>query len=395
MPVTPDSLQEQEGQPVLTLSGVEEKQKSPVSQPVSLSQGSPGTSSLSGRKKNRLIIIGAVLCVVALLGMTILYFLVKVLSSPDVTVYQVGTQNVSQYVGGGGIVFPHDQLDVSYPLAERVIAVLVKPGDVISPKQPLIQLDPSQLNVQIMQASNDLAADLAYLNSVSVSGNAVTIAQAQQAYNIAKDKYNALVAQAQSPTLQHGTLISPIRGVVTALNVDSGDVFPANTILLTIKDESTVIVHVKVPLSNLGQVHLGQQAIVTPSALPDLNIIGTVSAVIPNADPQTDTFEVWVQVDNSSGTLLPGMTAFVRIQITGRALAVPRLAVLNPDRDSIVFLVRENHVYVQHVHVAGRSIQSFYIDTGLSPGDRVVLVRLDTLQNGQKIHVTRIEGQAS
>jgi RND family efflux transporter MFP subunit len=176
------------------------------------------------------------------------------------------------------------------------------------------------------------------------------------------------------------------------VNVNAGNVFTANAPLLTITDESKVIVHVKVPLSNLGQVHPGLAAIVTPSALPNLNFSGTVSTIIPQADPQTDTFEVWVKVVNSNNVLLAGMSAFVRIQYQGKALVVPRLAVLNPDNDSVVFIVRHQHAYLHHVHIVGRSINSIYIDAGVSPDDMVVLVGQDRLRDGQEVHVTHIEG---
>lgn len=342
------------------------------------------------RWRNPWVIIGSGTGLVVVCG--ILVFLwIAARAVPSVTLYQVSTQNVTQYVGGGGIVFPRQQLDLSYPVAERVVSVLVKAGDHVTPNQPLLQLDPSQLNAQISQAASDLAAAQAYLNTVSTSGNALAIAQAQQAYNLAKNKYNTLVAEASSSLLHNGNLISPLRGVVTTVDINPGEVFAADTPLLTIMDESTVIVHVKVPLANLGQVHTGEAAIVTPSALPDESFRGTVSSIIPQADPQTDTFEVWVNVVNTDGALLPGMSTFVRIQNPTRAMIVPRLAVLNPDSASIVFVEQNGHAYVRQVHVAGRSANLIYIDAGLSPGEVVVLVGLNTLRDGQAVHVTRIE----
>ncbi len=279
-------------------------QNAPVapSSPVSGSQPS---------KKNRYLLIGSLLVLSILLGGVV--FAMWLWWLPDVTLYQVGSQNVNQGIGGGGIVFPRQQLDISYPTSELVKAVLVKAGDQVTSKQPLLQLDASQLNIQIQQAAADMAAAQAALYSVAASGTAPQIAQAQQAYQIAKNRYNAMVAQAQSPTLRNGNLISPMSGVVTAVNVNPGEVVAANVPLITIMDESTLIVHAKIPLSNLGQVHLGQRATVTPSALPSLTMQGTVSSIIPQADPQTDTFEVWVSVTNTNRMLLPGMSAFVHL----------------------------------------------------------------------------------
>lgn len=304
----------------------------------------------------------------------------------DVTVYQVKARDATQYIGGGGMIFPLQQLNVSYPFPERVVTVLVKPGDPVAPNQPLIQLDTSQLNAQIKQASDNMKAAKAYLDSVSASGNTVTIAQAQQQYNLAQNRYNALIAQSASPLLHAGNLISPMNGVVTAVNVDPNQVVAADTPLLTIMDESSLIVRVKIPLEDLSMVHPGLAALVTPSALPNLDFNGTVSSVIPQADPQTDTFEVWVKVANTNKSLLPGMNAFVRIQVPLHAFIVPRLAVLNPDRESIMFVVRHQRAYIQHVLVVGHTGDAVIVGQGLSEGDSIVLDGMDQLQNGQAVY---------
>jgi len=343
------------------------------------------------RRPKRALTIGAVLALIILLGASgfVIWRLIRV---PNVGLYQVGSrQLLDEYAGGGGIVFPRQQLDISYPLAERVVTVRVKAGDQVVPNQPLIQLDPTQINAQIAQAANDVAAAQAYLNSVSGLNNPITIAQAQQAYQLAQNRYNSLVAQASSPTLNKGNLISPMRGVVTAVNINPNEVFAPNTILLTIMDQSTVIVHAKIPLSNLGQVSLGLPAVVTPSALPNASFQGTVISVVPQADPQTDTFEVQVEVKNPQQMLLPGMSAFVRIQGKSQGFALPRGTVLNPDQNPIVFVVRNQHAYMQRVHVVGRSVDTIFVDAGVSPNDTIVLVGLDQLHDGQQVHVTTIE----
>jgi RND family efflux transporter MFP subunit len=255
----------------------------------------------------------------------------------------------------------------------------------------LIQLDPTQLNAQINLAANDVAAAQAYLNSVSGNINPVTVAAAQQQLQIAQNHYNSLVAQTSSSTLKNGNLISPLTGTVTAVDINPGEVFTANAILMTIMDQSTVTIRAKIPLSNLHQIKVGMPATVTPSALSDVNVQGTVSSIIQQADPQTDTVEVWVDVKNTQQTLLSGMSAFVRIPGQVNAFSVPRLAVLNPDHNSVVFIERGNTVHQQVVHVVSRSADNVYIDQGLTAGDKIVLIPLDKMHDGQQVTVSKIE----
>ena len=349
--------------------------------------------SQSVRKMNkRFLLISGLACLAVLLMVGGLFAWMRLKALPPaVTLYQVGTQNFTQDIGGGGIVYPLQEDDISYPIAERALAVLVTPGEHVTPNQPLIRLDLEVLNAQLEQASKDVASSSAYLDTVRRQGNTVAIAQAQQLYNLAVDKYDALEAEASSSTLHNGTVVSPISGIVTSLYIAPGEIFAANRTMIVIMDESAVIVRAEIPLAYLTQVQIGQAATVTPSSLPGVNLQGKISAIIPQADSQTDTFEIWILVANPQGMLLPGMNAFVHIHNMGKALSVPRLAVLNPERESIVFVVREQHAYIQKVKIVARSVETIFVESGISAGDRVVLVGADVLQNGQEVHISGVE----
>ncbi|HEY4383956.1 MAG TPA: efflux RND transporter periplasmic adaptor subunit [Ktedonobacteraceae bacterium] len=309
----------------------------------------------------------------------------------DVTLFQVQAQRSEQVVGGGGIVYPHQQLNITYPMAERVLAVLVHEGDQVVPDQALLRLDTTQLNAQMKQAEGNIVAAQDYLSTVSMSGNAVTIAQAQQQLALAKNRYAALVAQSEYPLTHAGNLISPLRGVVTAVNISAGEALTPHAVLLVIMDESALVVHMQVPLENVGQVRVGAQAQVTSSAFANRSFSGTVSAVIPQANPQTNTFEVWVNVNDSQHLLLPGMSTFVRILLPSTAVVVPRLSVMALANLMVVFVVRGQHAYLRIVQIMGRNEDRLFVATGLKHGEYIVLVGLDQLSDGQSVHVRAIE----
>ncbi|MBO0779394.1 MAG: efflux RND transporter periplasmic adaptor subunit [Ktedonobacteraceae bacterium] len=364
--------------------------------PGAVPQGTPRRWFDLFTEQGYLYLVGSLLGLVLLLGGGILLW-AKLCLSPAVKVYQIGqARDVDLFIGGGGIIFPQQQLTVTYPATERIVSVKVAPGDHVHANQPLLQLDPTQLNVSVKQAADDMAAAQNYLNSVSGIGNAVTVAQAQQDYEQAKSRYEALSSRVSSATLQDGNLVSPIDGVVTAVNVNPGSIFADNTPLLTIMDLSSVIVHVKVPLVYLGQVKMHQTAQVMPSAASHTSFSGKVTGVIPQADPQTDTFEVWISINNGGNQLLPGMSAFARIQSPVHSLAVPRLAVLSPDGDAHVFVVRQQVAHLERVQVVGRMQDMIYVSgPNIAASEQVVLVGLDMLQDGQHVRVTDIEGPKS
>ena len=307
----------------------------------------------------------------------------------DCVVYQMkNQQQVSQDIGGGGLVFPHQQFDLSYPATGRVLTVMVKAGDQVAASQPLLKLDPSQMDASVNQASSSVSAAQSYLNSISGTGNQIQIAQAQQSLQVAQDRYNALMSQNSSS--RNGLLLSPFKGIVSSVNITAGEVFTSGTVLLTVVDMSSVVVHARIPLANLSQVHIGLPALVTPSALPDVSINGVVTSILPQADPQTDTFEADITISQPQQQILSGMSTFVRIQVPVLAYVVPRLAVLNPDHGAVVFVVQNEQAHLQYVQVIGRSVNDLYISGNLMPGDNIVIKPLDSLRDGQAVTVKQV-----
>ncbi|GCE10907.1 efflux RND transporter periplasmic adaptor subunit [Tengunoibacter tsumagoiensis] len=342
---------------------------------------------VTGEKGNRRLVIIAVVLVVLILGSAVAWSQLK--KGPvSVTLYQANMQNVTRSIGGNGQLYAVQTLDISYPLVERVVAVNVKPGDDVSPNQALIQLDMTQLNAQVKQAADEVASSQSKLNKVA---GTVQAPEAQREYEDAVARYNTLVAEAKSPTLNNGTLISPLKGHVVSVSVQPGEVAAANSTMMTLAVDSTLVAHIQIPLLNLGQVYVGQTATVTPSALPDQTFQGSVSTVIPQASANSDTFEVWINVNNDKNTLLANMNVFASVQEPLHTVVVPRLAVLNPDHGSTVFVVRNGKATLHHIQVGGYAGDKVIVSGGLSDGDLVVLTGLDTLKDGQDVNVISTE----
>jgi RND family efflux transporter MFP subunit len=311
----------------------------------------------------------------------------------NVTAFHIrAKQDAPLHIGGSGVIYPKQQIPISYAAAGRVTNVIVHVGDAIEANQPLIQLDQTQVKTQIDLAQNDVAAAQQYLDSVSSAApyNPITIANAQQRLQLAQNKYHALISQSASQ-LHDSYLVAPANGVVSAINVTPGQNFAARAVLLTLIDPSSVTVHAQISLESLNQIRKGMTAIVNPSAFPNLNLQGKVTTIEPQANPQTSTFEAKILLANPQQTLLPGMSAFVRIESQTHAYVVPRLAVLNQDREPAVFKIRNNHAYITQVHIIGRSDNAVYIDQGVAANDQIVLLPLDLIHEGEYVNIVHQE----
>jgi RND family efflux transporter MFP subunit len=124
-------------------------------------------------------------------------------------------------------------------------------------------------------------------------------------------------------------LTSPFAGVVTDQFLYPGDMAKPDTPIFTVMDVSVAVARAQVPESEVGAVKIGQPAVFLPTDtsrdLPE----GRITVVSAAVDPARRTVEVWCEIQNRDGRLLPG--AFGNLSIrTGMApgsVVIPSSAV--------------------------------------------------------------------
>ncbi len=352
-----------------------------------------GTRRLPDRQKRlKVFLVGlAGLLVLAVVFAFVGLRLAK--GTPHVTVYTVHAQVLSSYVGGGGLTYPLQSLNVAYPISAQVIKVDVQVGQVVQPGQPLLTLDSAGLTAQLEQAYSQWQIAQRYVDSLMSAGaTSAQIAAAQQQAAIAKNRYDTLNAQINSPSFNHGNIVATFAGIVTAVNVTPGTLFRANTPLLTLQDISSVIVRAQFPLEQRAQIQLKNTAEIEPAATPGQRFTGQITAINPAlSNAGSDTFEVWITVPNPNQLLFTGESVYARVHGKQQLPTVPELAVINPESDSIVFVYANGRAHVRHVVVGARDGDRLGIVSGLRPGDQVILTGQYQLSDNQPVIVSATE----
>jgi len=157
----------------------------------------------------------------------------------------------------------------------------------------------------------------------------VRVAQAQigvQKGQLAQAEYN----------LSKTVILSPFDGIVMARNVDVGQTVAASLQTPTLFTLATNLTDMQIDTSvdeaDVGGLRQGETAEITVTAFPNVVFTGTVLQVRinPTTVQNVVTYDAVVQVHDTSGRLLPGMTAQVTIQVGSKThvLAVPIAAVL-------------------------------------------------------------------
>lgn len=184
--------------------------------------------------------------------------------------------------------------------------------------------------------------------ALKASGDAALLAAARQRLRLS-GMPTALIAQVErsgkvQPNL---TLISPIGGVLQELNVRQGMTLAAGETLARVNGLNSVWLAVAVPESQAGSLVSGQVAEARLPAFPGEVFAGKVDAILPEANADTRTLRVRVELPNPQGRLRPGMSAQVSLKRSTRQplLWVPSEAVIRTGRRALVMLAEDGGRY--------------------------------------------------
>lgn len=128
---------------------------------------------------------------------------------------------------------------------------------------------------------------------------------------------------------------APFSGVVTAVNVEAGDIYKGESIL-TIEDTSAYEVSAEIDEYDISNIELGQKVVIKTNGTGDAQLEGTVIDIAPRATETTGTdvtYTIKVSVDTPNDDLRLDMTAKLSIILESKdnIMTVPYDAVQTDD----------------------------------------------------------------
>lgn len=170
------------------------------------------------------------------------------------------------------------------------------------------------------------------------------------------------------------TITTPTGGVIKTLSVRNGMTVAAGQTLAEVNGLGAVWLNAAVPEAMAGQVRVGETATATLAAYPGEAFRGRVAAILPQAQADSRTLTVRIELPNPGGRLKPGM--FANVQFGGLAqpaLLVPSEAVIRTGRRTLVMLAAPGGRYRPAEIRAGREADGrTEVLAGVSEGEQVV-----------------------
>lgn len=281
-------------------------------------------------------------------------------------------------------------------------------GAQVKAGQLLAEIEAPDLDQQLIQARADLASQQAsavlsaatlerrktllssnFVSHQEIDERTADLANKRAAVNSGQANVDRLEALAG-----YKKIVAPFDGVITARNTDVGALINAGVstgpAMFVVSDIKKLRVYVDVPQNYVPSVRMGAKATILMPGYADRTFPATVESSSQSVDASTGTTRMQLALDNSSGTLMPGSYANVRMNLTRDRvpLHIPASALIFDQNGLRVATVNaEDRIVFKTVTIARDLGSNIELASGVTADDRVVIAPPDGIVDGDQVRV--------
>lgn len=286
------------------------------------------------------------------------------------------------------------------PASGRILAVRVKPGDLVRRGETLATIDSvdaasarsdfakAQIEAERAQRAADrekvllehgAVAEKDYIDAKAAADSAAAeLARAKQHLEVLDINPNAATDRI--------ALLSPAHGVVLTISAAPGEFSKSldnADPLITLADLSAIWIVGDVYEKDISKVKPGTQVTVTLDAYPGQQWTGRIESLSGALDSATRTLKVRVALPNPGLKLKPEMFATIHVDVgKHKAIAVPSSAVIHEGQTTTVF-VENNGAPERRKVTVGQAVDGkIEITSGLQTGQQIAVDGAELLAGG-------------
>lgn len=290
-----------------------------------------------------------------------------------------------------GSLRSNESVAIVSEISKKVTGIFLKEGSMVNKDQVLFKLDDSEIVARISKLT--IEEKLAATNESREKAQLAKGGISQEQYDNTANHLNTIRAEIQilKVDLSKTEIRAPFAGKIGLRNVSEGAWVTPSAILANLQDVSRIKVDFSVPERYAADLRQGVLIHFTTdySSKPYQAVI---DAVEPDVEKNTRTIPVRAICDNHDGSLVPGASVKVDIDLKAmfKKLFIPTAALIPTVKGYDVYLMKSGKAVLQQVITGMRNLQSVEITSGLSLHDTVVVTNLLRIKPDSQLKLVKL-----
>ena len=323
-------------------------------------------------------------------------------TSLKVRTITIGEEAGTTSAGYSGTIKNRTETNLAFQVGGRVINKFVSVGTAVQAGQVIAQINGADTASQVQNAQGAVTAAQSAYDLASTNAERYRALYAEQAISKlqldqAENQLNAAKAQLQQAQASlnlsnnqnsYTTLVAPDSGIITALNVEAGQVVAAGQAIGTLAAGHEPEAVIALPEQEMSNIHPGSTATISFWALPDVKVQGIVREISPVPDPVARTYTVKITLQNPPKEVQLGMTINAILNQTDTTdISIPLTALVKDKQgNNAVYIIRDKKAHLVPIQTGEFGNNSVIVKNGLAKGDIVITAGTQQLQEGTAVH---------
>ncbi len=237
-------------------------------------------------------------------------------------------------------------------------------------EQALRNLERYEALYQEQDITKSQLEEIRLAEKTSAAGLAASRAQLKQAQRI----------------LRNTRIKAPISGYITNKMINRGQTIAQGSPAAQITDNEILKVRIGVSEEEVDHLKAGQEVEIISTLNEERRTVGTISGIGVKALEPTRTFPVEVRFAGKESGIRPGMI----VRVKGAARTLENVVTVHVDdlfssfgQDNL-WLLEEGKAVIRRVQTGRRADEKVIIESGLKPGDKVIVSGAENLEDGME-----------
>jgi membrane fusion protein (multidrug efflux system) len=305
-----------------------------------------------------------------------------------------------------GVLEGKTDINFNSEISGQIVHLSKRLGDYVRRGETIGRIDNSDFVIQVAQAEAAVLSATAGLLSATTSYNAnstlyaeakISEVEYQNSLSTYKNAQAVLAGananlESRRRVLQNSSFSAPVSGQIVDLPIRVGQTISVGQKIAGIVDMNTLKIRTGVGENAIRSITRGQEVRVSHRDSEDI-FIGTITGIGYKPLSNIATYPIEIEIPNPNRKLLPGMIVSCQIlSAVHKNVIYTLLSHVQAEFDTdFVFVVDENSIARRRIVTLGRQInENIIIESGLLPGDRMLVEGFDRITDGSRVVVKEL-----